>query len=147
MPDKPAHPLCDTYGIRDQAKQGAYIMGLLKVSGGVAVVVIGIVFTMIMDTRAEMEKIRMHSEERCAELAAENQRRDYEISQNFLTVTTEIANDTNDVVKVLNVISINQKRVLEVLSLDPRENDPQLCIAARGQLANALAAPGDKRAL
>ena len=84
-----------------------------------AVLVIGwgVIFSMTMETQAEIEKLRISADKKCAELQKESVRRDQEIATKFLNVTTRINNDNNDVVKVLNVISINQKRILETLNI------------------------------
>ena len=39
--------------------------------------------------------------------------RDQEMAVKFLGLNTEIANDNNDIIRVLNVISINQKIVMD----------------------------------
>ena len=117
MSDKYAQPLCSTCGIRDIAKQVAFMLGAIKVAGAVALTLVGIIFTLIAVTRADMEELHEKSENQCASLQREAMKRDQEMANNFLGVTTELANDSNDIMQVLNVISINQKRVLETLDI------------------------------
>lgn len=105
-------PYHDTY-----ASKVNFMWGAGKVVSIVLVAIFGTLVTMIMSTQADVERVRAAAEVKCSQLQAESVARDHDLAEKFIRLTTEMAKDNNDIVRVLNVISVNQKRILDNLQI------------------------------
>ena len=109
-----AIPLCnpDCPFHEEHARKVNFMWGAGWVVGLVSVALFGGLFWMQGDTRAEMYVNRIASEDRCAEAKIKSDAEDLLTRQAFLLVTTGMANDINELVRVMGIISMNQKIVM-----------------------------------
>ena len=109
-----AIPLCnpDCPFHEEHARKVNFMWGAGWVVGLVSVALFGGLFWMQGDTRAEMYVNRIAAETRCEEATNRSDAEDFLIRQAFLLVTTGMANDINELVRVVGIISMNQKLVM-----------------------------------
>jgi len=93
--------LHEKYAVRVNTMWGGFKILLTFI-----VIAFSVVGTIMMDTRASS-----------ALYNTESIRRDQVISEKFLALNTQLNNDNNAIIQVLNVISMNQKRSMEHLDL------------------------------
>lgn len=94
--------LHEKYALRVNTMWGGF-----KILVTFLILAFGVIGTIIVDTRANTERNR-----------SESIARDQAIAEKFLVLNTELNNDNNDIIRVLNVISVNQKRVMDHLDLE-----------------------------
>lgn len=109
-----AIPLCneDCPFHEEHSRKVNFMWGAGWVVALVAVGMFGGLFWMQGNTRAEMYNNRLASEDRCAEAKIKSDTEDLLTRQAFLLVTTGMANDINELVRVMGIISMNQKIVM-----------------------------------
>ena len=109
-----AIPLCneDCPFHEEHARKVNFMWGAGWVVGLVSVALFGGLFWMQGDTRAEMYLNRISAENRCEDAEIKSDAEDFLIRQGFLLVTTGMANDINELVRVMGIISMNQKLVM-----------------------------------
>lgn len=116
--------LHDKYALRVNSMWGGF-----KIALSFIVIGFSVIGTIILDTRAEMDSNHIQLETSIAECREESIRRDQEISIRFLDLEEEertIQRDwyasqlieNNNIIRVLNVISLNQKRTMDHLDLE-----------------------------
>ena len=111
MGEHRAAPLCDTCGLHEAYTKKVNFMW----AAGWAILIVGMpIFGTVVGWAGNDVYRRIALNE--VSISAERKMsvdRDQELAIKFLGLNTEIANDNNDIIRVLNVISINQKIVMD----------------------------------